>query len=113
LAVADAIRDVPSHHHLGKFGLIPWLGLEEDLPRLVGDVGANGLTVERFLATDKLCAVAEQLGIPVIAWVVNSEREARRLAKSGVQGFTTDNPAVIGAIAKPKVNPTVHPGLVA
>jgi glycerophosphoryl diester phosphodiesterase len=112
LAVAQAVRDVP-RNRLSKVRLVPWLGIEDDLPRLVNEVGATGLTVGRFLATQKLCEAAELLGIPVIAWVVNDDAGARRALTAGVKGLTSDNLAAIREAVKSKMEPSVKPGLAA
>jgi len=110
--VANAVRAVPDSR-LARFRLMPFLGLEDELPALIEEVGAVGLTVEHSLTTKKLIQVARRLDIPVIAWVVNDAVHTRRLLKAGVSGITTDKVALVSQIANPKAQQAVHVPLVA
>ena len=115
MAAVDAIRDLPSQHRLRltKVNVMPWLGLESDLPRLAAAVGASGFTIEHYLATPEVCKAAQKLGIPVIAWVVNDVANARRVVDSGVSGITTDNLAAIVPAVQRHVGAGERPGLAA
>ena len=67
------------------------------LDRLVTEVGAAALTVDRWAITPALVARAHELRLPVAAWTVNAAPLARRMAAQGVDLLTTDHPAEMRA----------------
>jgi glycerophosphoryl diester phosphodiesterase len=105
MAAVDAVRDLPSQHRLRltKVNVMPWLGIEDDLPRLAAATGASGFTVEHFLATPEVCRAAQNLGLPVVAWVVNDSTTAARVVNAGVSGITTDNLGPVKAAAQRQI----------
>ncbi|HXA27320.1 MAG TPA: glycerophosphodiester phosphodiesterase [Candidatus Angelobacter sp.] len=64
--------------------------LSARLPRLVEEVGAAALSVDRYAVTPALSAAAHRLTTPIAAWTVNSPRAARRMNAAGVDLITTD-----------------------
>jgi len=104
-AMFYALSGLPSEHRLrlNMVNAIPWRGIEDDLPGLITEVGAVGLSVESSLATPELCKAAERLGIRVVAWVVNKTTDFERVMDAGVIGVTTDNLAAVSEIAKARL----------
>ena len=62
------------------------------LRRLVDEVAAAAICVDKWAVTRALCARAHELGLLVDAWTVNDARMARRMAGCGVDLLTTDLP---------------------
>jgi glycerophosphoryl diester phosphodiesterase len=60
------------------------------LPRLVGEVGAAAVSVDRWAVTPALCRVAKAAGTPLTAWTVNDASGARRMQACGADLITTD-----------------------
>ncbi|MBN2131009.1 MAG: glycerophosphodiester phosphodiesterase [Sedimentisphaerales bacterium] len=64
-------------------------------PALVEDVassGLDGLNVHYAGVTEEFVARVRAAGLGLYVWTVNDPAEARRLAKLGVAGITTDRP---------------------
>ena len=62
-------------------------------------IGAEQLAPRHTRATKRLTERAHQVGLPVVAWTVNSRRdEMRRLVSAGVDGIMTNYPDRLGEI---------------
>jgi glycerophosphoryl diester phosphodiesterase len=70
---------------------------ERDLT-LLAEVGASGIAFESDHAPDELVRLFRARGYPVFAWTVNDSAEAARLAKAGVTGLITDEPAKLAEL---------------
>jgi glycerophosphoryl diester phosphodiesterase len=59
----------------------------------VESLGASGIAFESDHGSDELVRLFRARCLPVFAWTVNDGNEAMRLAKAGVTGLITDEPA--------------------
>jgi glycerophosphoryl diester phosphodiesterase len=75
--------------------------LPERLERLCAEVGAAGVTVDRWAVTAALCAAARRLGLPLTAWTVNHPRIAAAMRRRGADYITTDRPELLAALGAP------------
>lgn len=102
-ALADDRRIPLLHTH--PFAGVRWRPyLRDGLARLVAATGATGLCVHQWLVTPELVEAAHDLGLIVDAWVVNRERDARRVAACGVDWITSDQPQLIRqAMLRPRL----------
>jgi glycerophosphoryl diester phosphodiesterase len=71
------------------------------LDDLAAEVGATALGVDHWAVTGRLCSAAHRLGLPVVAWTVNSGRRARAMAGCGVDMITSDEVARVRAALLP------------
>lgn len=53
---------------------------------------ANGIHVEKRLASHDFCAQAREQGLDIFVWTVNEVREMAAFAAMGVQGLISDYP---------------------
>lgn len=67
-------------------------------PALVDAIG--GITVFDGLVDIGLVGWAHHRNLLVLAWTVNDERSLNRLLRDGVDGITTDNLAILGALSR-------------
>jgi glycerophosphoryl diester phosphodiesterase len=68
------------------------------LPSLASEVGAAGLSVDRWAVTPGLTAAARRVGLPVAAWTVNTRTAAQRMSACAVDYITTDKPQEMRAV---------------
>jgi glycerophosphoryl diester phosphodiesterase len=61
-------------------------------------IGAEQLAPRHTRATKRLTGRAHQVGLPVVAWTVNSRDEMRRLVSAGVDGIMTNYPDRLGEL---------------
>ena len=79
-------------------------------PALVEDVassGLDGLNVHYAGVTEEFASRVHEAGLGLYVWTVNDPAEARRLARLGVAGITTDRPGWLrrqlsGPLASPR-----------
>ena len=104
-AYTEPARFVASGSHLDDFAKLRPLGIEtwrsignpKALQRVIEDdeVGADGVTVRHTFLNAALVERLHAKTPRVIAWTVNERRRAQALRDMGVDGITTDRPAVM------------------
>jgi glycerophosphoryl diester phosphodiesterase len=103
-AVAVSSPDAEDLARLRGAGLRTWRSIDRGpaLRRVLaaGGLDDEALTVRHTLLDAGLVARAHELGVDVVAWTVNDVGRARRLRSFGVDGVTTDRPAVLRALAR-------------
>ncbi len=60
--------------------------------RAAAKVGADFVSVEHRMATDKFVAAAHERSLPVMAWTVDDTARMAELVQNGVDGIVTDRP---------------------
>lgn len=70
------------------------------LPRLVQRAGADVVMLQHRLVTDASVARAHDLGLPVLAWTVDSASDLDRVVGAGVDGVITNDPRLFVATLK-------------
>jgi len=71
------------------------------IPRFVRRAGASALMLNQALVTPRAVAIAHELGVPLIAWTVDDERDLARVVDAGVDGVITNDPRIFGSLDKP------------
>ena len=104
-AFPNRARFVASGSHLDDFAKLRAVGVEtwrsvgraETLHQVLDadDVGADGVTVRHTLLTAQIVERLHAKVPLVIAWTVNTRARAKELRDMGVDGITTDRPAVM------------------
>lgn len=69
-----------------------WIPHDPKLADQVASSGLDGLNVHWAGVTAEFAARVQALGVPLYVWTVDDVAEARRLAKLGVAGITTNRP---------------------
>jgi glycerophosphoryl diester phosphodiesterase len=105
----DARRFYVSSHGWGSLEVLRERGFR--VWRTVGDAAAraaairdgkapaHGYTVRHTLLTRQIVDALHKLAPRVIAWTVNSDRRAMKLAEWGVDGITSDSERVLEVVA--------------
>lgn len=70
------------------------------VPRLVRGAGASALMLNHALVTARAVAAAHAIGVPVLAWTVDDERDLRRVVAAGVDGVVTNDPRIFAGLAR-------------
>jgi glycerophosphoryl diester phosphodiesterase len=82
------------------FGTWRTAGTARELAAVLADgrTGDDAVTVRHTLLTEEVVCGLHRLAPAVVAWTVNSVARAQRLRAMGVDGVTTDRPAVLRAL---------------
>ncbi len=70
------------------------------LPRLARRAGADAVMLQHRLVTEASVARAHDLGLPVLAWTVDSTADLDRVTGAGVDGVITNDPRLFVATLK-------------
>jgi glycerophosphoryl diester phosphodiesterase len=65
------------------------------IPLLLRRAQANVLALHHALCSRAAIAAAHRKGAPVLAWTVNDADTASRLARAGIDGIVSDDPAMV------------------
>ena len=64
------------------------------LGRFLSRAGATALMLQHSLVTPAAVARAHGIGVPVLAWTVDSRADLERVVAAGVDGVITNDPGI-------------------
>jgi glycerophosphoryl diester phosphodiesterase len=103
-AMAVSSPDAEDLARLRQAGFRTWRSVDRGstLRRVLaaGGIEDEALTVRHTLLDAGVIARVHELGAAVVAWTVNGVARAAELCAAGVDGVTTDRPAVLRALAR-------------
>ena len=79
------------------------VGTDDELARVwptLESAPTRAISINYVLLTDEVLNRLDNLGTTIIAWTVNDPEMARTLMAKGVDGFTSDNPALLDRIVR-------------